>query len=75
MKLKSVLKTITETKLLISGAWGSKYEDIYLKIDYLGDKEEFSRALAERQRLEKINPNVWNISYNKAVGCIEIDIN
>lgn len=74
MKLRTALNVITETKILISGAYEGKYEDVYLIIDYLGDQKAFSKALNQRQKLEKENPAVTCIAYNKALGCIEIDI-
>lgn len=75
MKLRSVLKTMSETRYMITGDFGGKYKAVYLKIDYVGlTKEKFCEAIKERDELLKINPDVVTIRYNTAVKCIEIGI-
>lgn len=74
MKLRTALKAINDVQYLITGIYGSKYQDLYLKVDYLSDLEESRKSILEKERLEKENPEVKYITYNHAVGCIEIDI-
>lgn len=74
MKLRTALNTIIDTKILITGVYGTKYADIYIKQDYLGEISDFRAARKAIEKLLKENPKVLRIGYNKAVECIEIEV-
>ena len=74
MKLRTALNTIIDTKILITGQYGTKYADVYIKQDYLGEFSDFCAARRAIEKLLKENPKVLQIGYNHAVECIEIRI-
>ena len=74
MKLRTALNTIIDTKILITGQYNTKYEDVYIKQDYLGEFSEFRAARKAIEKLLAENPKVLRIGYNKAVDCIEIEV-
>ena len=73
MTLKTMLKHLCETHYRIkartpNGEWEN------LEINYLGDHEEFAKALTIRECWENAKNRVKFVDYNKAAGCIEISI-
>ena len=75
MKFKTAMNAINEVKFLVSGEAGSKYAGIYLKVDYLKSLEKEGREAFDRYlELREENPRVRWITYNKAVGMIEITL-
>lgn len=73
MRLRSLLKSLIDTRFLVTGASKTEYEHLYLKIDYLLH-ERFQQQYKSWKQLQEENPKVRYICYNAAAGCIEIEI-
>ena len=73
MTLKTMLKHLCEVRYNIKAHTPDDNWE-YLEIDYLGDRDQFAKALAIRERWEKAKNKVTFVRYNTATKCIEIDI-
>lgn len=75
MTLKNALAKNLESKYLVHGEIGTKYDGEYHLIDMLSaDVRELSLELNKVDVLCKTGAKIKWICYNKAVGCIEYDI-
>ena len=66
MTLRTARKMINETRILVT-----TNDDNYIILDYLGDSNEFRKALHKVEEL--LSRKVKWINYNKATQCIQID--
>ena len=73
MTLKTARKLIVDTKVYYSAEVADGEFD-YCIMNYLGDQKEFTESLNKVSEWERRKAIVKNIGYNKAHGCIEVDI-
>lgn len=71
MTLKTALKAICETRYMIVMNNNGRYE--FLRINYLGDNEEFCKARKRRDEFVRMKNKVNYITYNSAEQMLEID--
>lgn len=74
MTLKSLLNVFSETRYQITAldVASGRYETI--RFDYTKSDENIGKALAIRERWATRKNRIFDISYNKPVGCIEIRV-
>lgn len=74
MTLKSFLNVFSETRYQITvlDVATGNYETI--RFDYTKVDENFGKTLAKRERWATRKNKIFDISYNKPVGCIEIRV-
>lgn len=74
MTLKSLLNVFSETRYQITAldVASGRYETI--RFDYIKSDENIGKALAIRERWATRKNRIFDISYNKPVGCIEIRV-
>lgn len=74
MTLKSLLKVFSETRYMITAldVASGNYETI--RFDYTNVDENFGKALETRYAWTRRKNKIFDISYNKPAGCIEIRV-